>query len=84
MYIRADSFVHESSASIWQIRLSDTDHRDLGVGKLLIHSLVAEMKLQGWSRVYWHRRENNYRARTLYDKFTPHGRIPSIENSSAR
>ena len=34
--------------------------------------LVAEMKAQGWSRLYWNTKENNYRARGLYDKYTPH------------
>ena len=50
----------------------DPTCRAVGVGKQLIDSLVAEMKTQGWSRVYWNTRENNYRARGLYDKFTPH------------
>jgi GNAT superfamily N-acetyltransferase len=43
-----------------------------GVGKQLIDWLVSEMKAQGWSRLYWNTKENNYRARGLYDKFTPH------------
>jgi GNAT superfamily N-acetyltransferase len=43
-----------------------------GVGRQLIDWLVEEMKLQGWSRLYWNTKENNYRARGLYDKFTPH------------
>jgi GNAT superfamily N-acetyltransferase len=43
-----------------------------GVGKQLIDWLLAEMKAQGWSRVYWNTKENNYRARGLYDKYTPH------------
>ena len=46
--------------------------RAVGVGKQLIDWLVAEMKAQGWSRLYWNTKENNYRARGLYDKFTPH------------
>ena len=46
--------------------------RAAGVGEHLINSLVAEMKREGWSRLYWHTRLNNYRARGLYDKFTPH------------
>ena len=50
----------------------DPDCRAVGVGKQLIDWLVAEMKTQGWSRVYWNTKENNYRARGLYDKFTPH------------
>ena len=50
----------------------DPHQRAVGVGKQLIDWLVAEMKVQGWSRLYWNTRENNYRARGLYDKFTPH------------
>jgi hypothetical protein len=42
------------------------------VGRLLIDWLVAEMAAAGWSRLYWHTRENNYCARGLYDKYTPH------------
>ena len=38
----------------------------------MIDWLVAEMKAQGWSRLYWNTKENNYRARGLYDKYTPH------------
>lgn len=43
-----------------------------GVGRQLIDWLVAEMKAQGWARLYWATKENNYRARGLYDKYTPH------------
>jgi len=43
-----------------------------GVGRQLIDWLIAEMKRQGWSRLYWNTKENNYRARGLYDKYTPH------------
>ena len=46
--------------------------RATGVGASLIDWLLAEAKTQGWSRVYWNTRENNYRARGLYDKYTPH------------
>ena len=44
--------------------------RAKGVGKALIDWLVAGMAKNGWSRIYWHTRENNYRARGLYDKYT--------------
>jgi GNAT superfamily N-acetyltransferase len=50
----------------------DPAQRAAGVGELLIGWLVAETKREGWSRLYWHTRLNNYRARGLYDKFTPH------------
>jgi hypothetical protein len=25
-----------------------------------------------WARLYWNTKENNYRARALYDTYTPH------------
>lgn len=50
----------------------DPGKRAAGVGKVLIDWLVAEMQAQGWSRLYWNTKENNYRARGLYDKYTPH------------
>jgi predicted GNAT superfamily acetyltransferase len=42
--------------------------RDSGAARALIDSLVALGKECGWHRVYWHRREKNYRARTLHDR----------------
>lgn len=45
--------------------------RAKGVGRQLIDWLVAAMKTEGWSRLYWLTKENNYRARGLYDKYTP-------------
>lgn len=45
--------------------------RAVGVGALMIEWLKTEMAAQGWSRIYWNTKENNYRARGLYDKFTP-------------
>jgi GNAT superfamily N-acetyltransferase len=50
----------------------DPKERAAGVGQQLIDWLVAEMKKEGWCRLYWHTRNTNYRARGLYDKFTPH------------
>ena len=50
----------------------DPGARAAGVGKRLIDWLLQEMKTRGWSRLYWATRENNYRARGLYDKYTPH------------
>jgi GNAT superfamily N-acetyltransferase len=40
-----------------------------GVGAALIDWLVAAMAANGWSRLYWLTREDNYRARGLYDKY---------------
>jgi GNAT superfamily N-acetyltransferase len=50
----------------------DPATRAQGAGKQLIDWLVAEMKAQNWSRIYWRTKEDNYRARGLYDKYTAH------------
>jgi GNAT superfamily N-acetyltransferase len=73
----ANYIVHDSTSSIapvcyLQDLFVDPNQRAAGVGRLLIDWLVAEVKAQGWSRLYWATRENNYRARGLYDKYTPH------------
>ncbi|NHN91158.1 GNAT family N-acetyltransferase [Acetobacter sicerae] len=39
-----------------------------GVGRALIRDLVDLGRKQGWSRLYWHTREDNP-ARKLYDEF---------------
>ena len=46
--------------------------RAKGMGEALIDFVLAEMKRNRWQRVYWATRETNYRARGLYDKYTPH------------
>jgi len=43
--------------------------RGKGIGEALIDDLIARAKELGWSRLYWHTRENNAVARRLYDKF---------------
>jgi GNAT superfamily N-acetyltransferase len=73
----ANYVIHESTLApapvcYLQDLFVDPARRAAGVGKQLIDWLVAEMARQGWSRLYWHTRENNYRARGLYDKYTPH------------
>ena len=50
----------------------DPAQRAAGVGKQLMEWLSDEMKRKRWSRLYWHTRLNNYRARGLYDKYTSH------------
>jgi GNAT superfamily N-acetyltransferase len=40
-----------------------------GVGQALIQDLIDLGRAQGWSRIYWHTRTDNARARRLYDKF---------------
>jgi GNAT superfamily N-acetyltransferase len=69
--------VHENTSTMTPVcylqdLFVDPAVRAGGVGASLIDWLVAESKSQGWSRVYWNTRENNYRARGLYDKYTPH------------
>ncbi len=73
----ANYLIHDSTSAIapvcyLQDLFVDPDKRAAGAGGLLIDWLVEEMKAQGWSRLYWATRENNYRARGLYDKYTPH------------
>jgi GNAT superfamily N-acetyltransferase len=45
--------------------------RGTGAGRALIDWLVAEMRAQGWSRLYWNTRRENARARALYDRYAP-------------
>lgn len=47
----------------------DPGARGQGVGRALIADLVALGRQRGWSRLYWHTREDNP-ARKLYDEFT--------------
>jgi len=47
----------------------DPAARGAGVGRALIADLVALGKQRGWSRLYWHTRQDNP-ARKLYDEFT--------------
>jgi GNAT superfamily N-acetyltransferase len=73
----ANYLVHENTSALdpacyLQDLFVQPDQRAAGVGRLLIDWLVEEMKVQGWSRLYWNTKENNYRARALYDKYTPH------------
>lgn len=51
----------------------DVDRRASGVGRSLIDWLIAAMATQRWSNLYWVTKENNYRARALYDTYTAHG-----------
>jgi GNAT superfamily N-acetyltransferase len=73
----ANYLLHESTGSLrpvcyLQDLFVDPATRGSGVGRELIGWLVAEMKAHRWSRLYWSTRETNYRARALYDQFTPH------------
>ena len=73
----ANYVIHENTWSLTPVcyledLFVDPAQRAVGVGRQLIDWLVAEMKRQGWGRLYWNTRETNYRARGLYDKYTPH------------
>jgi GNAT superfamily N-acetyltransferase len=73
----ANYLIHENTWTLTPVcyledLFVDPDRRATGVGKALIDWLVAQMKQQHWSRLYWNTRENNYRARGLYDKYMPH------------
>jgi GNAT superfamily N-acetyltransferase len=73
----ANCVMHENTSTLapvcyLQDLFVDPATRATGVGKRMIDWLVAEMKVQGWARLYWATKETNYRARGLYDKFTPH------------
>jgi GNAT superfamily N-acetyltransferase len=73
----ANYVIHENTSSLTPVcyledLYVDPTQRAAGVGQMLIDWLIAETKRHGWSRLYWHTKENNYRARGLYDKYTPH------------
>ena len=73
----ANYIIHENTWTLTPVcyledLFVDPQVRALGIGAALIDWLVAEMKNRRWSRLYWNTKENNYRARGLYDKYTPH------------
>lgn len=43
--------------------------RGRGIGAALIEWLRNAMRAEGWARLYWMTREDNVRARRLYDRF---------------
>jgi GNAT superfamily N-acetyltransferase len=73
----ANYLLHENTLTLTPVcylqdLFVDPAMRAGGTGKQLIDWLVAEMAAQGWARLYWNTKENNYRARGLYDKYAPH------------
>lgn len=85
----ANYVIHENTSSLTPVcyledLFVDPASRGTGAGKQLIDWLLAETKAQRWSRLYWNTRENNYRARGLYDKYGPHSGFVRyvIQNSS--
>jgi GNAT superfamily N-acetyltransferase len=71
-YVLHDSTATLGSVCYLQDLFVDPAQRANGIGRALIDWLVAEMSARAWSRLYWHTRETNYRARGLYDRYTPH------------
>ena len=43
------------------------DARGAGAGRALMVAVIERSQELGWDKVYWHTRENNARARALYD-----------------
>jgi GNAT superfamily N-acetyltransferase len=73
----ANYLLHENTSTLTPVcylqdLYVDPARRATGTGRQLVDWLVAKMEAEGWSRLYWNTRENNYRARALYDKYTPH------------
>jgi ribosomal protein S18 acetylase RimI-like enzyme len=73
----ANYVIHEHTSQLMpacylQDLIVDSASRGEGIGKMLIDWLIEAMKREGWCRLYWLTKESNYRARALYDKYTPH------------
>lgn len=73
----ANYLIHENTSTLspvcyLQDLFVDPAARTAGVGRSLIDALREETKANGWASLYWQTRENNYRARALYDSYTPH------------
>jgi GNAT superfamily N-acetyltransferase len=85
----ANYIIHDNTATLTPVcylqdLFVEPGERAHGVGKQLIDWLVAAMAREGWSRLYWNTKENNYRARGLYDKYTPHsGFLRYVVNNPA-
>jgi GNAT superfamily N-acetyltransferase len=47
----------------------DPGARGHGIGRALIDDLVALARAKGWHRLYWHTKQDNARARALYDQY---------------
>jgi len=73
----ANYLIHENTSTLTPVcYLQDLfvapAARAAGVGRRLIDALWYEVRVNGWSGLYWQTKENNYRARALYDSYTPH------------
>jgi GNAT superfamily N-acetyltransferase len=73
----ANYVIHESTSTLapvcyLQDLYVDPAIRSHGVGRQLLEWLFVEAAARNWQRLYWQTREDNYQARALYDRFTPH------------
>lgn len=73
----ANYLLHENTSAMTpacylQDLFVDPAARLRGAGGALIDWLWEQVKTQGWSSLYWQTKEDNYRARALYDRYTPH------------
>lgn len=74
----ANYVIHESTSLLTPVcylqdLFVDPAARAHGVGACLIDWLIDESHRRGWSRLYWNTKENNYRARALYDRYAKEG-----------
>ena len=72
----ANCVIHENTTQLTPVcylqdLFVDPERRRGGVGRQLIDWLLAKVKREGWSRLYWNTKETNYVGRILYDKYTP-------------
>jgi GNAT superfamily N-acetyltransferase len=73
----ANYLLHESTTAFTPVcylqdLFVDPTQRASGIGEQILDWLVDQMHTQKWTRLYWNTRENNYRARGLYDRYTNH------------
>jgi GNAT superfamily N-acetyltransferase len=71
-YVIHDSTSRLAPVCYLQDLFVDPQRRGVGAGRKLIDWLLEEMKKHGWSLLYWNTKENNNRARQLYDTYTQH------------
>ncbi|MBV1849344.1 GNAT family N-acetyltransferase [Catellatospora tritici] len=73
----ANYLVHESTSTLTPVcylqdLFVDPTARSAGAGRRLIDALWAEVKANGWATLYWQTKQDNDRARALYDSYTAH------------
>tara|TARA_B100000745_G_scaffold233095_1_gene156866 strand:+ start:74 stop:520 length:447 start_codon:yes stop_codon:yes gene_type:complete len=48
----------------------DPEYRGNNLGDMLLNAIQKEAKERGWKIIRWITKDNNYRARSLYDKYS--------------